>query len=131
MDLPDIAVRALQDHLKRAMAAGQAGAARVFCNLSGGPMRRSHFHRADFQPLLAKAELPPMRFHDLRHTSATLLLSAGVHPKVVQERLGHSQISVTMDTYSHVLPTMQRDAAGKLDAMMTGKTPRKKKAIGA
>jgi integrase len=59
-----------------------------------------------------------MRFHDLRHTSATLLLSQGVHPKVLQERLGHSQISVTLDTYSHCLPTMQREAAGTLDALL-------------
>ena len=62
--------------------------------------------------------MPAIRFHDLRHTSATLLLSAGVHPKIVQERLGHSQISVTLDTYSHVLPTMQLEAAGKLNQMM-------------
>ena len=79
----------------------------VFCNTKGGPLRRSHFHQQTFKPLLKRAKLPDIRFHDLRHTSATLLLSAGVHPKVVQERLGHSQISVTLDTYSHVLPTMQ------------------------
>ena len=59
-----------------------------------------------------------IRFHDLRHTSATLLLAAGVHPKVVQERLGHSQIGITLDTYSHVVPTMQLEAAGKLDAIL-------------
>ncbi len=68
--------------------------------------------------LLRKAGLPECRFHDLRHTSATLLLAEGVHPKVVQERLGHSQISVTLDTYSHVLPTMQAEAAGKFDDML-------------
>jgi integrase len=68
---------------------------------------------------LRKAGLPECRFHDLRHTSATLLLAEGVHPKVVQERLGHSQISVTLDTYSHVLPTMQAEAAGKFDDMLT------------
>ena len=67
---------------------------------------------------MRKAGLPECRFHDLRHTSATLLLAEGVHPKVVQERLGHSQISVTLDTYSHVLPTMQAEAAGKFDDML-------------
>jgi len=67
---------------------------------------------------LRKAGLPECRFHDLRHTSATLLLAEGVHPKVVQERLGHSQISVTLDTYSHVLPTRQAEAAGKFDDML-------------
>ena len=59
-----------------------------------------------------------MRFHDLRHTAASLLLSAGVHPKVVQERLGHSTISITLDTYSHVLGTLQRDAADRLDEVL-------------
>jgi integrase len=71
-----------------------------------------------FKPLLDTADLPAIRFHDLRHTSAALLLAAGVHPKVVQERLGHSQIGITLDTYSHVVPTMQLEAAGKLDAVM-------------
>jgi integrase len=84
-----------------------------------GPLRRSHFHRQEFKPLLKRAKLPDIRFHDLRHTSATLLMSAGVHPKVVQERLGHSQIAVTMDIYSHVLPTMQREAASKLNTILT------------
>ena len=65
--------------------------------------------------LLKQAGLPDMRFHDLRHSSATLLLSAGIHPKVVQEILGHSQISMTMDIYSHVLPTMQEEAINKLN----------------
>ncbi len=113
------------------MVAGYARAERVFCNQSGDPLRRSHFHRAEFAPLLAKAKLPHMRFHDLRHTSATLLLSAGVHPKVVQERLGHSQISVTMDTYSHVLPTMQREAASKMDAVLCAKPAKRRKAARA
>lgn len=62
-----------------------------------------------------------MRFHDLRHSAATLLLSVGVHPKVVQEILGHSQISITMDVYSHVLPGMQQDAMSRLnDAIKEG-----------
>lgn len=64
-----------------------------------------------------KIDEPNMRFHDLRHTSATLLLKAGIHPKVVQERLGHSRISMTLDTYSHVIPSMQEEAADKLDKL--------------
>ena len=59
-----------------------------------------------FKSVLKKAGLPVMRFHDLRHSAATILLSMGVHPKVVQELLGHSQISMTMDIYSHFLPTV-------------------------
>jgi integrase len=67
---------------------------------------------------LEKADLPDIRFHDLRHSAATLLLSLGVHPKVVQELLGHTQISVTMDIYSHVLPSMQQDAVSRLNSLL-------------
>lgn len=63
-------------------------------------------------------ELPHVRFHDLRHTHATQLLRAGVHPKVVSERLGHSAIGITLDTYSHVLPGMQEDAVARIDATL-------------
>lgn len=55
-----------------------------------------------------------MRFHDLRHSAATLLLAMGVHPKIVQDLLGHSNIATTMDTYSHVLPSMQREVVDKM-----------------
>ena len=68
---------------------------------------------------LKRAGLPDLRFHDLRHTAATLMLQAGVHPKVVQERLGHSDISLTLNTYSHVLPSMQEEAADKMDELLT------------
>lgn len=107
IDIPQMAVDALIRHRARLLAEGLAGAELVFCNTQGGPMRRSHFHDQQFKKLLKRASVRECRFHDLRHTSATLLLSQGVHPKVVQERLGHSQISVTLDTYSHVLPSMQ------------------------
>jgi len=109
----------LLDHRKRMLAEGLAGAERVFCNVLGGPLRRADFHRRSYKPLLKKAGLPSStRFHDLRHTHATLMLGLGVNPKVVQERLGHSQISVTMDVYSHVLPTMQQDAADQFGALL-------------
>jgi integrase len=71
-----------------------------------------------FKAMLRKSGLPDIRFHDLRHTAATLLLRQGVHPKVVQERLGHSQISLTLDTYSHVVPGMQEDAAQVIDKLL-------------
>jgi integrase len=119
VELSGNVVTALLNHRKRSIAAGHAASPWVFCNLHGGPMRRSHFHRQDFKPLLKRAELPDIHFHDLRHTCATLLLGQGVHPKIVQERLGHSQISMTLDTYSHVLPTMQREAANKLDSILS------------
>ncbi len=71
-----------------------------------------------------------MKFHNLRHTHATLLLANGEHPKVVQERLGHSSIGITMDTYSHVIPSMQEAAAGNLQDSL-GKAMAKAKAAAA
>ena len=72
----------------------------------------------EFKKLLKTADLPDIRFHDLRHSAATLLLGLGVHAKVVQEMLGHTQISMTMDIYSHVLPSMQQDAVSKLNNLL-------------
>jgi integrase len=91
----------------------------VFRDTRGGPLRRSHFPSVSFKPLLERAKSPAIRFHDLRRTAAALMLAGGEHPKIVQEMLGHSQISVTLDTYSHVLPTMQREAVDRLDAMLS------------
>jgi integrase len=118
VDLPGVVVEALVAHRAQSVREGFARVPWVFCNSIGGPLRRTHFPTNHFKWLLAKAELPAIRFHDLRHTSATLLLAAGVHPKVVQERLGHSRIGITLDIYSHIVPTMQLEAAGKLDALM-------------
>ena len=63
---------------------------------------------------------PRIRFHDLRHTHATQLLLAGVHPRIAQERLGHSTVALTLDLYSHVTATMQEDAAAKIEAAFGG-----------
>jgi len=71
-----------------------------------------------FKRVVRKAKLGQMRFHDLRHTSASLLLAAGIHPKVVSERLGHSTVNLTLDTYSHVLPGLQEQAAQSMDAYL-------------
>ena len=71
-----------------------------------------------FMNVIEKTGLPKIRFHDLRHTAATLMFKQGVHPKVVQERLGHSSIVQTLDTYSHVIPSMQKDIATKLDHLL-------------
>ena len=88
----------------------------VIANSRGHPLDSSNFITRVFKKLLAEAGLRiETRLHDLRHTHATLLLSKGVHPKVVQERLGHSTIVMTLDTYSHVLPDMQEAAVVALD----------------
>ena len=89
----------------------------VFCTLTGTYLRPNHVVD-EFKKLLKKAGLPGIRFHDLRHSAATLLLSLGVHAKVVQEMLGHTQISMTMDIYSHVLPSMQQDAVSRLNELL-------------
>ncbi len=121
VDLPAVAVAALRDHREGMTTEGRPDGL-VFCDTLGGPLRKSNLVRRSFLPLLKRAGLPAIRFHDLRHTAATLLLAQGVHPKIVQERLGHSQISLTLDTYSHILPGMGREAASKLDALLT-RTP--------
>jgi integrase len=116
VDLPVIAIEALQAHRRQMFAEGRM-ATWVFCNRNGGLAQRHNFLKREFRPLLEQAELPLIRFHDLRHTAATLLLSQGVHPKVVQERLGHAQVGITLDTYSHVLPSLQKETAARLDLM--------------
>ena len=68
----------------------------------------------------ASVGLPAIRFHDLRHTHATLALQAGVHPKVVSERLGHATVSITLDTYSHAIPAMEEEAAAKVAVVVFG-----------
>lgn len=85
----------------------------VFMNMKGKPIS-SRGLRYHFDGCIKLAEVPKIRFHDLRHTHATLLLQQGVHPKVVQERLGHSSITMTLDRYSHVIPSMQKEAAQSL-----------------
>ena len=91
----------------------------VFCNAQGKPFQKNNLLERSYYPLLRKAGLPHIRFHDLRHTTATLLLLLGVHPKIVQALLGHSQIVVTLDTYSHVLPPLHEDAMHRLHCVLT------------
>jgi integrase len=91
----------------------------IFTNTFGRPMRRQNLLVHHFRPMLERAGLPMIPFHNLRHSTATLLLSMGVHPKVVQEILGHSSIKMTMDIYSHVMPTISRDAISQLDAVFS------------
>ncbi|MGD0946780.1 MAG: site-specific integrase [Candidatus Binatia bacterium] len=123
LPLPEFAVKALRSHRARQLEARLLAGSRwqetghVFTTSIGTPMDASRVSK-QFRRALAKAGLPHKRFHDLRHTAASLLLAQGVHPRVVMEILGHSQISVTMNTYSHVMPTLLRDAADKMDAIL-------------
>jgi len=97
----------------------------VFAHPDGTPLDPSTVSHA-FNKVIRKAGLPHIRLHDLRHTHASLLLQAGVHPKVVQERLGHSSIRVTLDTYSHVMGGLQEAAAQHFDELLTSKKLKQK-----
>jgi len=90
----------------------------VFCTKTGNPLSAHNVHNRSWKPLLKKAGLPSdTRFHDLRHTCATLLLTRNINPKIVQELLGHSSISITLDIYSHVLPTLQEKAVEAMESI--------------
>jgi integrase len=89
----------------------------VFTAPRGGPLRHNNFYQRIFCPALARAGLPAqVRFHDLRHTCAALLIAQGAHPKAIQAHLGHSSIQVTMDRYGHLFPDALEQLADRLDA---------------
>lgn len=92
----------------------------VFPNEIGDPLLIGNVRKRYFERIVTNAGLPKIRLYDLRHTSATMLLSEGEHPKVVAERLGHASTNLTLDTYSHVLPNMQKQATSKMAKMMFG-----------
>lgn len=92
----------------------------VFCSEIGTPLTVPNITYRYFRPILKESGLPQIRLYDLRHTNATLLLLNMVNPKVVAERLGHSSVVLTLDTYSHVLPSMQQTATDKLGDMLYG-----------
>jgi len=120
--LPQLALEALTRHAQTQHITHQnakKASAWVFCDENGVPLRAASMIRQSFQPLLTRAGLPQIRFHDLRHSTATLLLTLGIHPKIVQELLGHSQIFVTLDIYSHILPTLQGEAMKLLNEALT------------
>jgi integrase len=123
--LTDMAIAALKAHRatqneERARAGSLwEETSLVFTSTIGTPVDVGNLTYLSFRPLLKRTNLPRIRFHDLRHTCATLLLSKGTHPKIVQEMLGHANISMTMDTYSHVLPDMQEKAVSAMDDALT------------
>ena len=123
--LTDMAIAALKAHRatqneERARAGSLwEETSLVFTSTIGTPVDVGNLTYRSFRPLLKRTDLPQRRFHDLRHTCATLLLSKGTHPKIVQEMLGHANISMTMDTYSHVLPDMQEKAVSAMDDVLS------------
>ena len=106
--------------LRLLMGAGWRDRDLVFPDFTGAPQYAETVSRT-FRELVDDLGLPPIRLHDLRHTWATLALQAGIHPKVVQERLGHANVSITLGVYSHVAPTLHDDAASTVAALMRGK----------
>jgi integrase len=120
--LPSLAVQELRRHrLRQAEELLQFGLrlgdkAHVYAQADGSPVQPNSLTHEFVRILALASALPRIRFHDLRHSHATHLLANGVHPKIAQERLGHSSVAITLDLYSHVLPGMQADAAAKVDA---------------
>jgi integrase len=91
----------------------------VFKTASGQPINADSLAK-HFKSILELCGLPPMRLYDLRHSAATIALAAGVSPKVVSEQLGHASTAFTLDTYAHVLPHMQEEAAARVEAVLIG-----------
>ena len=118
-------LEALRSHLNRQLREiDQAGDlwrenGLIFASEAGEPLDRRYITTHRFKPLLKYAGLPQIRFRDLRHTCATLLLSKNVNPRVVSEMLGHASIAIILDTYSHVLPNMQSEAAKAMEDALT------------
>lgn len=114
--LPDLALEVLTELRKESLRRAWSKNGVVFHLGNEKHLTRGQVNR-EFTRVLKRANLPRIRFHDLRHTHATILLLKGVHAKIVQERLGHSTIGITIDTYSHVLPSMQEEVSQKLNQL--------------
>jgi integrase len=130
LDLPDSIVAALMQHEKRQAAERSSAGQRwedhglVFPTAVGTPLEARSMLR-DFRDVKRQGGLPPIRFHDLRHSCATMLLVQGVPARVVMEILGHSDIGLTMNTYSHVIPGLRKDAAARMeDLLAAARAPR-------
>lgn len=121
--MPTMIVERLREHEKRQIAEKLWAGSKwqenglVFANRAGGPTQARHVIR-EFHNALAHAGLRRVRFHDLRHSCATLLLVQGVSPRVVMDVLGHSEIALTMNAYSHIVPELQREAAQRMQAIL-------------
>ncbi len=112
LSLPPFLMTELESHL----ATHSTHPELLFAGRGGGALRRNNFRRRAWLPAVERAGLAPLRFHDLRHTAAGLLIAQNVHPKVIQSRLGHGSIRVTLDTYGHLLPKLDARVAEGLEA---------------
>ncbi|MBE0430087.1 MAG: site-specific integrase, partial [Thermoleophilia bacterium] len=125
LGLPAFALLALKEHRKRQFEEKLRQGKRwrdhgfVFTSIIGTPLDGNNMYKC-FKTLLKENGLPDIRFHDLRHTAGTMLCIQGVHPRVAMETLGHSQIGLTMNLYTHVASELQREAADKIDALLSG-----------
>ena len=123
IELSDVAVDALRRHrvqqAQDRLRIGQAWQDNdlVFPNSLGNPQDAQNLLNREYARIVQRADLPYIRIHDLRHTAATLLLLKGVHPKKVSEKLRHASVAITLTIYSHVLPSLGRDAASAMDAL--------------
>ncbi len=119
--LPELARLALLAQRQKQPCSAVNGGCRdlVFLSLRGGPVEPSEINHA-LTKELHRAGLPHIRVHDLRHTTASILLEAGTHPKIVQDLLGHSTIRLTLDTYSHLTPPLHQASAHTMDAVLGG-----------
>ena len=121
--LPDFAADALRAQRTRQLQDRLLAGSRwqdhglVFTSSIGTPMEPGQVTKR-LQRLLRGAGLAPLRFHDLRHATASLLVAQGAHPRTIMEILGHASITMTMNTYAHVAPVLQREAAASLDAVL-------------
>jgi integrase len=125
IDLSPFCMTELNRHRARMLAEGRdVKTGIVFVDTTGGYLRNGNLRANSFKPILERAGLPDITLYSLRHTCATLLLLADENVKVISERLGHATIQLTLDTYSHVLPTMQKRAASKMDRILGRKPER-------
>ena len=118
--LSTFALGVLNGHRQRMLAEGRdVKTGLIFCDERGGYLRKSNVTRRGYRSIIKRAKLPDIRFHDLRHCAASLLLASGVNALVIKERLGHERVETTLSIYSHLMPSAQKDAADRMDAVYT------------
>jgi integrase len=116
--MPGTLIAALREHQLASLFSGEEDL--IFASERGTPLDGHNFVRRVFEPALRRAGLPKVRFHDLRHSFASLLIAQGEHPKLISEQLGHASVQITLDRYGHLLPASYDSAGERLDAALFG-----------